>query len=137
MGVGGEPPEDSWVYDEPLGIPCLLANKQYGRISDPSGGLGTVATVLAKTVTINGKEEQGCFVDRDLCWDYVREIENYHLPPEVSGKPQSERPSKINDDLMDADRYVTVGMIRWRWDDPGFEADQGFKVIETTLVGGR
>jgi hypothetical protein len=120
-----------------LEIPCLLANKQYGRASDPSGGLGTVARILAKTVTINGKEEQACFVDRELCWDFVREIENYHLPPEVSGKPQSEHPQKINDDCVDAGRYNWVGMVRWRWDDPGFEADQGFKVISTTLNGSR
>ena len=124
--------DPGWRYAlvSALDIPCMLANKQYGRISDPSGGLGNVAFVLSKKVMIDGKEEQGCFVDRELCWDYVREIENYTLPPEANGKAQSERPNKINDNLMDADRYVTVGMIRWFWDDPEFEAQQGMRIFK-------
>lgn len=112
-----------------IGVTCTLANKQYGRVSDPSGGLGTVAFVLSKKVIIDGLEVQGCYVDRDLCWAYVREIENYSLPPEVNGKAQSERPNKVNDNLMDADRYVTVGMKRWHWDDEGWEKEQGMRVI--------
>jgi hypothetical protein len=96
------------------GLPAVPAKKTVGEASDPSSGIGLVHALLSKRM------EDGspfCMYSPKLR-NYRREMENYVRDDGNAMRNPNEKPRKLDDHLMDAERYVEMGIARI-WDNGG------------------
>jgi hypothetical protein len=95
------------------GLRVLRATKTRGRVTNMTSGVGLVTWSLTRRGP-NG--EQMLYVS-PKCRRWRMEIENYVREEERLNKNPSELPRPKGDHLMDAHRYVEMG-IAHLWDRP-------------------
>lgn len=90
------------------GIPAYRAQKRVGRAGDLSSGIGQCYAWLSATV-----EGRPAFTVEPSLRRFIAQIETYVRDPDPEDRDASERPRSHHNDLIDAWRYMVMGLKRY------------------------